>query len=157
MNGGAPIGTWLPAFVLGLLIAAVSARLLVTLLMRLTRGLTEAGDAFFNASKSHNYTAALRCLSAEFRAHYGETSLRGLVTSLGLSDARHPRWMSRRIVNSHGYLHGRLLTPRGDPVSVWLVLVKRQGRWMIHALRKPAPGLLAYFSPSSSRPQEPPP
>lgn len=150
---GDPVSEWLPALLIGLTAAALFAGGVAWLVLRLTRGITEAGTAYFAALAQGGGPEAQRWLSDAFLASTPEPALRTWLGAVGLADGGQAAWFNRKRLSGRGVLTGHVQAAGGRVVVVRLVLVKQHGAWRIQTMSCPK-GLFATYVDRSGR--EPP-
>ncbi len=150
-TSSASVDIWLPALIVGLLIAALFFGGLVWLLLRLTRGLSEAGTGFFAALARHEDVAAHALLSDAFVTATDAATLRHWLARNGLSEIAMTRWFGRKRMTGRGLLHGQVHAINGRAVAMRVGLVKQDGAWKIFSLHVPGGPLGAYLSPGWQR------
>ncbi|SEL68192.1 SnoaL-like domain-containing protein [Pseudoxanthomonas sp. GM95] len=150
-SSAAPIGLWLPALLLGLLVAAVLSGGLVWLLIRLTRGMAEAGTGFFAALARHDAGAARAFLSDAFLAATDAAALHDWQVRHGLIEVRGTTWFGRKRMTGRGLLHGQVHTTHGRAVAMRVGLVKQDGGWKIYSLHAVGGPLGAFLTPGWQR------
>jgi len=129
----------------GCLIAVVVVVLLVVAIVfiafKATSGIVDAADDFFAAAKSGNMSAAHGCLSEEFRQGTSIEELQLFLKQNGLGNVEKTQWSERSIENDQGTLSGSATTATGGTVPLTITLVKENGAWRIHGIKKPAAGI----------------
>lgn len=150
-TSSASVDIWLPALIVGLLIAALFSGGLLWLLLRLTRGLSEAGTGFFAALARHDEAAAHALLSDAFLAATDPAALRDWLARNGLTDVGGATWFGRKRMTGRGLLHGQVHEKHGRTVSMRVGLVKQDGLWKIFSLHVPGGPFGAYLTPGWRR------
>jgi hypothetical protein len=146
-TSSSPVGIWLPALIIGLLLAGLFFGGLVWWLLRLTRGLGDAGTGFFAALARHDDPAAQALLSDAFVAVTDAAALRDWLAGNGLTDVGRATWFGRSRMRGRGLLHGQVSTANGRTVAMRVGLVKQDGAWKIYSLHIPGGPLGAYLTP----------
>jgi hypothetical protein len=117
--------------------------LLVAILFTSTSGLVRAADGFLAAVRAQDLAGASRFASEDFRASTSEDELRAFLERNRLSGIREARWSSRnRATGGRGTLEGVVATEDGRNVPLHVALVKEDGAWKVHALARPASGIV---------------
>ena len=117
------------------------AAIIVTVVFRLTAGMTAAADGFFTAGKVKDLARAKTYLAEDFRASTSDAQLTAFFESSTLSRYQSSSWSNRSIQNGRGELDGEFRTDTGGVVPMKIGFVKEAGQWKIYSLKKPEAGL----------------
>jgi hypothetical protein len=113
-----------------------------------TSGMTDSAGVFLTAVKEKRDDQAYRSLSEEFRASTSLPEFVAFLDESALRGFKEVSWSSLSIKNSNGKLKGVVTTESGGSVPLELSMLKENGQWRIHSLRKQAAGLAAGSEPS---------
>lgn len=127
---------------IGLLLLAVVAVIVVAVVLHLTSGMLDSADQFFTTVQEGDLPRAYGYLSREFQAATSLDELRSFLEGSELAEYQNATWSSRSIENDQGRLQGTVETKQGGKIPIEVTLVKEEGAWKILSIQKAAAGLI---------------
>lgn len=125
------------------------------LVLRLTGGMADSANAFFDASGRGDMMAAREQLSTDFKAATDAAALERFLADNGLLRVTDTTWNNRKISGGRGELSGSVHTDAGSTVPLTLVMVEENEVWKIHAIQKVAPGFGSVSEDATAAPAVP--
>lgn len=116
-----------------------------------TSGLPDAADRFFSRIAAGDYAGAIALTTSDFQAQTDAVGLETLARGNGMDGYRSARWSTRSIENHLGRLEGTLMLADGSTMLIALQLVKSDGEWLVHGLRK-SPAVAGVADSASAAP-----
>lgn len=107
----------------------------------LTSGAVRTTDAFFASLSDGDWSGARGHLSAEFLDSAPEDEIRAFFADAGADAYGTSSWPGRFVSTEGATLKGRIETVEGDTVALNVDLVRRDGGWKIHHIKRLSPAV----------------
>jgi len=111
------------------------------IVMYFTAGMADTAEAFFQAVKRQDMSAARNYLSTEFKANTNEATLKAYLSNNSLLHFKKASWSNREISGGHGELSGEVTSDSGGVVPLKLSFLKENDAWRIYYIENTKPGL----------------
>ncbi|MDG2002676.1 MAG: hypothetical protein P8J20_05030 [Novosphingobium sp.] len=113
----------------------------VGLIFYATSGVTDAGNAFFEAARKHDYEAAYALTSESLKRRESKEDIKAFIEARGFDEVVDTSWSSRSIKNDTGTLSGSLTTETGGTIPIEIGLVHEMDEWKINSISPAKAGL----------------
>ncbi len=112
------------------------------IIMKLTSGIVDSADEFFNEIKNHNHKAAYEMTSIEFQTTTNFDEFEDFLSHSNIVNYKSSSWSARSVENSIGRLEGSILTEEKGEIPIKLTFVKENDRWKILSINKEFAGII---------------